>query len=162
MAGLGGAYLGAWIMGSASTPLAWYVANIDLMVLCWLVSAAAAGITIFLDKARGSSVVVAILAAFLFTSLGVPTLAIRYGWYWSDLAMVSAIIGFGALTLAFTARRISSALQERVIGRVEAWDPFGPAGPAPHRPVDSRVNSPTDGGPASPPPIAPDTKPLPR
>lgn len=102
-------------------PLEWYRLNTDLMVFCLLISFVASGITIFLKNARGSSVAVSLLSSFLFVSLGIPSLAIRYKWYWTDLALCSAIIGFGSLTLAWTFIRIAGTLQRKAETGVGAW-----------------------------------------
>lgn len=97
----------------ADGPFVWWAAHLDLMALCQVISFIASGIAIFLKNARGSSVAVAFLSSLLFTSLGIPFLSIQYAWQWPTLSVVSAGIGFGSLTLSYTAMRIAEILQKR-------------------------------------------------
>lgn len=111
--------MGAAVSGSG--PFQWMQANVDLMVFCLVISFVAAGITIFLKTARGSSVVVALLSSFLFTSLGVPYMAIQHSLPWTHLSLLSAVIGFGALTLPLGAIRIAETLQKKGEDAAVKW-----------------------------------------
>lgn len=102
-------------------PFAWWLANMDLMVLCHFISFMASGIVIFLRSVRGTSVIVALLSSSLFTALGVPTLSIDYSWHWTTLMLFSAALGFGSLTLALTAIKVSETLQRRAIEGAATW-----------------------------------------
>ena len=110
-------------MGSVG-PFQWWMANIDLMGLCHVVTIMASGIVIFSKSARGSSVVVALLTSVLFTSLGVPYFSINQSWQWTSLALLSAGIGFGCLTLAMTAMKVSEVIQSRLV-TAAAQGPMG-------------------------------------
>ena len=101
--------------GDPIGPLVWWKANVDLMVFCLVIAFTASGIAIFLKNARGSSIAVALLSSFLFVSLGIPFLAIEYKWYWTSLAITSALIGFGSLTLAWTAMKVSTVIQNKFV-----------------------------------------------
>lgn len=102
-------------MDGSIGPLLWWRTNVDLMVFCMVIAFTASGIAIFLKNARGSSIAVALLSSFLFVSLGIPFLAIEYKWYWTSLAITSALIGFGSLTLAWSAMKLSTVIQNKFI-----------------------------------------------
>lgn len=113
------------LLAVTDDPFTWWSANLGLMVFCHVIALIASGIVIFTNHARVSSVITALLSATLFTALGIPYMSIEHKWVWTSLLGLSAVFGFGSMSLAYTAIRISETLQRRAETAASKWSGTG-------------------------------------
>jgi hypothetical protein len=94
-------------------PLDWLVANFDGMLLALIATFSAATATAMLRGARGTTIVIGLLSAFMFTGMSVPVAAIHFGLHWVWWPVLGGAIGLTSLSLMWFAIKFADRVQQR-------------------------------------------------
>ena len=94
-------------------PLAWYIENADGMLLALIATFSAATATAMLRGARGLTIVIGLLSAFMFTGMAVPLAAIYWQLHWAWWPVLGAAIGLSSLSILWFGIKFSDRIQQR-------------------------------------------------
>ena len=94
-------------------PLEWFLENYDGMLLALMATFSAATATAMLRGARGLTIVVGLLSAFMFTGMGVPLAAIYWSLHWAWWPVLGGVIGLTSLSLMWFAIKFADRVANR-------------------------------------------------
>lgn len=100
-------------MGNHGRPLEWLIANWDGMVLALVVAFGASTVTMALKGARGTTILIALLASFMLTGIIVPVAAIYWGLHWAWWPLIAGVIGITSLSIMWFCIKFADRLQSR-------------------------------------------------
>jgi len=96
-----------------SRPFEWFIENYDGMLLALMATFSAATATAMLRGARGLTIVVGLLSAFMFTGMGVPLAAIYWSLHWAWWPVLGGVIGLTSLSLMWFAIKFADRVANR-------------------------------------------------
>lgn len=94
-------------------PIDWFIENYDGMLLALLATFTAATATAMLRGARGLTIVVGLMSAFMFTGMAVPLAAIYWGLHWAWWPVLGGGVGLTSLSLMWFAIRFADRVANR-------------------------------------------------
>ncbi len=94
-------------------PLDWLVDNLDGMVLALIATFSAATVAAFLKGARGFTILISLLSAFMLTGMSVPVAAIYWGLHWVWWPVIGVVVGMTSLSIMWFAIRFAERFQAR-------------------------------------------------
>lgn len=98
---------------NSNRPLEWFIANYDGMLLALIATFSAATATAMLRGARGTTILIGLLSAFMFTGMGVPLVAINWGLHWAWWPVLGGLIGLTSLSLMWFAIKFADRIANR-------------------------------------------------
>ncbi|MCF8533056.1 MAG: hypothetical protein K9G48_08640 [Reyranella sp.] len=94
-------------------PLEWFYDNLDGMVLALIATFSAATVAAFLKGARGVTILISLLSAFMLTGMSVPVAAIYWSLHWVWWPVIGVGVGMTSLSIMWFAIKFAERLQSR-------------------------------------------------
>ena len=97
----------------SNRPIDWFIENYDGMLLALIGTLSAATATAMLRGARGLTILVGLVSAFMFTGTFVPLAAIYWNLHWAWWPVLGVGIGLTSLSLMWFAIKFADRVQQR-------------------------------------------------